>query len=714
MAEQVTKPVEHTELYWFSEQSYGHITDEIVGRYESGRLGFPNTHFDPEKAHVLYNQYHEQYALADEVGFDGIMTNEHHSAYWCMKPAANLDAAVICKVTKRVKIAILGNVISVNDPVRMAGEIAMLDCYSGGRIISGFVRGTAVESIQGGIDPTLNRERFEEAHDLIIKCWTTPGPFRYEGKHYHYRAVNPWVLPIQKPHPDIWFPGNASPESVVWAARHRHPYMNLGALIDLTDWLRKIYIQTAREEGFRAGPEHFGYLLRALVADTDEKAQEIGRDFMWTGEHRMRAPRKHNDPPGGRIGLEPRTHTIAGYEKEASMVAQLPRPKDKVEVYWFSEQPYGPVTDEDLSPYESARLGFPNTYFDPQKAHVLYNQYHEQYALADEVGFDGIMTNEHHSSYWCMKPAVNLDAAVISKVTKHAKIAILGNVISVNDPIRMAEEIAMLDCYSGGRIISGFVRGTAVETLHSGLDPTENRERFEEAHDLIIKCWTEPGPFRYEGKHYQYRAVNPWVVPMQKPHPDIWFPGSGSPESVIWAAKHGHPYMCLGALIDMTAWLKGIYIDTAKESGFKAGPEHFGYLLRALVADTDEKAQEIGRNFMWTENHRMRGPREHNDPPGYQSREALRVKRQRPQIGAGGEGTRMSYEQLQSLNNIVIGSPDTVIRKLTEVVEHLSPGYLHIYGNEGPMAHKDAIRSIELFGQEVIPALHEIKLQPYE
>ncbi|HZA22969.1 MAG TPA: LLM class flavin-dependent oxidoreductase, partial [Dehalococcoidia bacterium] len=107
------------------------------------------------------------------------------------------------------------------------------------------------------------------------------------------------------------------------------------------------------------------------------------------------------------------------------MAEQLARPKDKVEVYWFSEQPYGHVTSQDLEKYDSGRLGFPNIHFDPEKAHILYNQYHEQYALADEVGFDGIMSNEHHASYWCMKPSVNLDAAVISKVTKRAKIAIL-------------------------------------------------------------------------------------------------------------------------------------------------------------------------------------------------------------------------------------------------------------------------------------------------
>jgi alkanesulfonate monooxygenase SsuD/methylene tetrahydromethanopterin reductase-like flavin-dependent oxidoreductase (luciferase family) len=398
------------------------------------------------------------------------------------------------------------------------------------------------------------------------------------------------------------------------------------------------------------------------------------------------------------------------------MVERLARPKDKPEIYWFSEQPYGYVTDADLEKYDSGRLGFPNTYFDAEKASVLYNQYHEQYALADEVGFDGIMSNEHHASYWCMKPSINLDGAVIAKVTKKVKIALLGNVISANDPVKMAEELAMLDCYSGGRIISGFVRGTAVETLAAGQDPTENFDRFQEAHDLIIKCWTEPGPFRYEGKYYHYRVVNPWVLPIQKPRPDIWFPGTGSPESVIWAATHGHPYMNLGALVETTEWLKQVYIDTAHEVGYKPGPEHFGYLLRCFVADTDDKAIEIGREFMWTAAHRQKGPKEHNDPPGYQSRRAVEVKAARPQIGTGTSefGRPMTYEQLQAVNNIIVGNPDTVTRKLTEIVDRLSPGYIHIYGNEGAMAHKDVMRSIELLGQEVIPALHEIKLQPYE
>jgi alkanesulfonate monooxygenase SsuD/methylene tetrahydromethanopterin reductase-like flavin-dependent oxidoreductase (luciferase family) len=283
----------------------------------------------------------------------------------------------------------------------------------------------------------------------------------------------------------------------------------------------------------------------------------------------------------------------------------------------------------------------------------------------------------------------------------------LGNVIALNDPVKMAEEIAMLDCISGGRIISGFVRGTAVETLHAGISPTENRERFEEAHDLILKCWTTPGPFRWEGRHFPHRMVNPWVLPLQKPHPAVWFPGTGSPESVIWAAQHQYPYMNLGSLLDLTKQLKGIYHETAREVGFEPGPEHFGYLMRCLAADTDEEAQEIGRTFLWTENHRNRGPVEFNDPPGYQSREALRIKMSRPLIGTGTMGRRMTYAELQEAHNIIVGSPETIIQKLRYVKNELNPGYLLIYGNEGDMPHEAVMRSIELLGTKVIPALKE-------
>ncbi len=163
--------------------------------------------------------------------------------------------------------------------------------------------------------------------------------------------------------------------------------------------------------------------------------------------------------------------------------------------------------------------------------------------------------------------------------------------------------------------------------------------------------------------------------------------------------------MNLGSLLDLTKQLKDIYNETAREAGYVPGPEHFGYLMRCLVADTDEKAQELGRTFLWTENHRNRGPVEFNDPPGYQSREAMRIKMSRPLIGTGTMGKRMSYQDLQDAHNIVVGSPQTVIDKLRYVRNELDPGYILIYGNEGNMPHEDVMRSVELFGTKVIPAV---------
>ena len=121
----------------------------------------------------------------------------------------------------------------------------MLDILSNGRVISGFVRGVGVESIATNTNPVHNRERFEEAHDLVIKTWTTPGPFRWEGKHFHFRVVNPWIVPIQVPHPPIWVPGSASPETVQWAARHGYTYAAFLTPLGITKELFQLYRETA-------------------------------------------------------------------------------------------------------------------------------------------------------------------------------------------------------------------------------------------------------------------------------------------------------------------------------------------------------------------------------------------------------------------------------------------------------------------------------------
>ncbi len=154
------------------------------------------------------------------------------------------------------------------------------------------------------------------------------------------------------------------------------------------------------------------------------------------------------------------------------------------------------------------------------------------------------MINEHHSTPSCVNVGANMTAAVLGRTTSRAKLLILGNILPIEDnPVRMAEQIAMADLISGGRVLSGFVRGVGVESWWANSNPVHNRERFEECHDLILKCWTEPGPFRWEGQHYHFRHVNPWCLPLQKPHPPIWIPGTASPETAVWAGQRGYTYV---------------------------------------------------------------------------------------------------------------------------------------------------------------------------
>ena len=212
------------EVFFFTEMGYTAYSQDVAAKYGYTNLMFPNENFSPEKASELYSMYFDELQYCTESGFDGVMINEHHNNPLSLMPSVNVIGAVLAKLTKQGKIVFLGNVLPIHEnPVRVAEEVAMIDMISGGRVVCGFVRGIGQESMATNTNPVFNRERFQEAHDLVIKTWTTPGPFRWEGKHYHLRVVNPWVMPLQKPHPPVWIPGVVSPESVIFAAWHGLP-----------------------------------------------------------------------------------------------------------------------------------------------------------------------------------------------------------------------------------------------------------------------------------------------------------------------------------------------------------------------------------------------------------------------------------------------------------------------------------------------------------
>jgi alkanesulfonate monooxygenase SsuD/methylene tetrahydromethanopterin reductase-like flavin-dependent oxidoreductase (luciferase family) len=268
----------------------------------------------------------------------------------------------------------------------------------------------------------------------------------------------------------------------------------------------------------------------------------------------------------------------------------------------------------------------------------------------------------------------------------------------------VAEQIAMADLISGGRIISGFVRGIGIESWWANTNPIHNRERFEECHDLILKSWTTPGPFRWEGKHYHFRHVNPWCLPLQRPHPPIWVPGSSSPETALWAGRHGYTYVPFLTPVHMARELFEFYDQGAEEGGQEVTSDRRGFMICAVCADTDEKALEAGRYFTWRMGPTLRGPVDYFAPVGYRSRAGTAMAtRVRPTSLA-----RQTYEDLLAGGLIVAGTPDTLIEKFTQIQRELGIGHLLLQAHESRMDHPTTMRSVELIGKEVIPALRAL------
>ena len=406
-------------------------------------------------------------------------------------------------------------------------------------------------------------------------------------------------------------------------------------------------------------------------------------------------------------------------------------------IMWFTERQYhyDPETEAARSNLLETQIlrnrsffGLPNQNFDPEVGSMLLNQYIDEKVYSEDLGFDGLMLNEHHGTPFCLGSVMDVEAAALARATKRAKIVLLGNPVpTVANALRLAEELAMIDLISKGRLVPGWVRGAGSEQLANNANPALNREYFEEGVDFILKAWTTPGPFRYEGKHFHFRFVNPWVLPLQKPHPPIWIPGLVSPDTVLWCAKKRFPYIALATQLEPTVELWNLYTDQAAREGYQAGPENFGYLQPIFVADTQARAEELGKRFLYGGAFAHFARPEWMFPPGYNSKEATR-RLARLAAGANLPGKPITdvigqesdeeieairrnvyatYDKTRDQLQMIAGTPDYVIPRIRKVLEVLRPGIFSFW-LDGPVCGKDRMRCLELLGKEVLPAVRGI------
>ncbi len=379
-----------------------------------------------------------------------------------------------------------------------------------------------------------------------------------------------------------------------------------------------------------------------------------------------------------------------------------------MEFYCFHLMPWPYLPGDFIEKNQSSWVTYSNKHFDPAKGQALYNRYLDELEHAEAVGFDGICVNEHHQTAYGLMPAPDIIAAMLARRTKRAKIAILGNALSLRDhPIRVAEEVAMLDVITGGRIISGFVRGIGLEYYSFSLDPSRSRDRFVEALDFIIKAWTEPGPFEWHGKEFQQRYVNPWPRPLQKPHPPIWLPSTGSQETIELCAERGYPFIRVYERADV---VKQIF-DNLRAEGERIGKpvprENIGWMTPIYVAETDAKAfEEAGDAVLYLFRELSHRPMEMLVPPGYMSARsmgfALSRRERRQAIG------QATAEQLNDLGYCVFGSPETVRQRLAEHHKNMGFGKLVGLMQFGTLGAEQTRKNLDLFGSEVMPQLRDL------
>ena len=359
--------------------------------------------------------------------------------------------------------------------------------------------------------------------------------------------------------------------------------------------------------------------------------------------------------------------------------------------------------------FKSAWVLLPNSYFDPVKGHALYNRYLDELELADELGFDGVAVNEHHQTAYGLMPSPVVMASALARRTKKVKIAILGSALPLREhPITVAEEHAMIDVITGGRLISGFVRGIGAEYHTFGINPTISHDRFHEAHDLIVQAWTRPGPFSFTGRHYNLEYVNLWPRPFQNPHPPIWVPSQGSKETIDWAALPNHRYTYLQTFSPAAVVEKYLqsYRDTAQGYGYEAADSQLGWAVPVYVSDTDDQARKEAKvHFELFRNRLLKMPIEMLLPPGYTSRDSLKnLMKAKASLSQD-----LTIDKAIEMGMFVCGTANTVRQMLEDHWSKMHFDNLLTMMHFGSLPQDLTKRSMEMFAKDVLPHIQKLK-----
>jgi len=383
-------------------------------------------------------------------------------------------------------------------------------------------------------------------------------------------------------------------------------------------------------------------------------------------------------------------------------------------VWQFSEQPYTPA----WTLPGAMGITIAPRHCDPARAGALLNRYLDEYMLADEVGLE-IMVNEHHGTASCMSASCMTTLAILARQTRKARLLALGiPLANRTDPLRVAEEIAMVDAISGGRLEVGLVKGASYEVFMSNKHPTRFMDRFWEAHDLIVEALSNTGEnFSWEGQYFHYRNVSVWPRAIQAPHPPIWMTASG-PGSAKLHARYG--YNCATFLSGAVARsVFQAYRESYQQThGRLPGEDKLGYLAVVAVAGSREEAFRRAATMKGYFDTAMRIDPQFRSPPGFVPvEETLRMVKSGTNAGPlqmrNGQPLPRdaSVEQYMDAGLMFVGTPDDVFAQLRQFYGEVGGfGNLLMMGQAGTLDHAETVDNLTLFAREVLPRLRELSL----
>jgi alkanesulfonate monooxygenase SsuD/methylene tetrahydromethanopterin reductase-like flavin-dependent oxidoreductase (luciferase family) len=318
---------------------------------------------------------------------------------------------------------------------------------------------------------------------------------------------------------------------------------------------------------------------------------------------------------------------------------------------------------------------------------------------ADAAGIYCLHVAEHHATPLNMVPVPGVYLSAVARTTKRMRLGPLVYLLPLYSPLRLVEEICMLDHLSHGRLDVGVGRGVSpYELKYHKVEHDQSREIFIDAFKCISAALTTD-QLTYKGDHYVYENVPIALRPLQQPHPPFWYASSNEIGSV-WGGEHGMHFVTLGpqapakANIDaFKAALKKRGAPAQPKSEFSGGAA-IGVQRHIFLADTDAEARRYGKPAMERHLAHLNWLRVKHGQTGMTSR--LNVPR-----GA-------DFEACVADGTVIVGSPQTVRTELERQIKELGINYLLTYLFLGTMSLTDAMRSLDLFRTEVMPHLAKL------